>query len=941
MIRHALIPALIFTGCFSMVTAAQDRVSFAEQIRPLLNRHCVACHGGVKQAAGVSFVYADGLQQLIAPGDAAASYLIERVTDPNPTSRMPPADHGPALTDAEVQLFSTWINQGAHWEAHWAYQPPTRHTLPEVADPQWCHQPLDAFVLSRLERSGIAPAAEMPPARWLRRVTLDLTGLPPTPAQRKDFLEAFDREGEPAYAAAVDQLLASPHFGERWAAVWFDQVRYADSQGLGVDGDRKIWKYRDWVIQAFNHDLPYDQFTMKQIAGDLLPDATLTDHVATAVHRLTQTNEEGGTDDEEFRLAAVLDRVQTVGQTWQGISIGCVQCHSHPYDPIRHEEFYQLVALFNNTMDSDTGDDWPWVPVPRRESELAAGERLWQRARQLQAELWNQESTIAHAEAIWKPAVQLNVTGNAQLSIEQHAGEAQFVLTDNPRERLRIELDLPVPAGPVSGIRLNVLPLNLEAALADSEWGFVLRHFKAERLADQASPDAAVPIEIAHVVGDEPFPRWPPKRSLQADNAEGYAAFTRIHQRRQVAFVFADPVVFNEGDHLRVTLETHRNHAAHHPLIIKRGSLELCDSPPLRLQLDAQPLSELRNQLADTRAQLRAIASIPTPVLQERPPHLARPTHQFIGGLFLTKGDRVEAGVPASLALDDVQVDDRLSLAKWLVHPQNPLTARVTVNRFWARLFGIGLVATEEDFGSAGERPSHPRLLDDLAIRFQQDYQWSVKRLLRELVLSSTYRQDPRHRSDVDDPANRLLARGPHLPLSAEMVRDQALALSGLLSDALLGPPCYPPLPQGVWEPFRSTDTWETPKKGDAGRYRRSVYTYVKRSIPYPLHATFDAPTREFCTPRRLRSNTPLQPLTTLNDETFVECAAALADQLAGYAEPVPDTIRRGFLLTTCREPSDTEVDRLVRLHDQFRSETHPWLSVATVLLNLDEVLTK
>ena len=940
---HGVLPILVAVF-LHQDGGADSRVGFRDQIRPLLNRHCVACHGGVKQAGDLSFVYPDGIASVIETGDADASYLMERITDPEEESRMPPPEHGPRLTDEEVELLRRWINEGAVWEAHWAHEVPVRHLPPSVHQSDWVRQPLDAFVLHRLESLAVAPAPDAQPDQWLRRVSLDLIGLPPTDEERSVFLSAVEAEGEAAYSQAVDRMLDSKHFGERWASVWFDLVRYADSQGLGIDHRRTIWPYRDWVIAAFNQDMPYDEFTIKQIAGDLLSDATIDDRVATGVHRLTQTNEEGGTDDEEFRTAAVLDRVGTVWQTWQATTFGCVQCHSHPYDPIRHEEYYQFVALFNNTQDTDTGDDWPWVWRPANPSDVQSADRLAAEAEQLAYNLWQAEFSAAQQQPEWTSATGMTVQGRVETRMETVDGLEQFVMTGNAQTNHDFELTLPLSrvASPISAIRLTALPLDPERALADSEWGFVLSQAHVTLVdADGRESRRA----IARIVGDEPFPRFDPSETLNEKSQEGFSSFTRIHHPRRVVLVLASPIKPAEAESLRLKFVHRKRNSVNHPLIIKRGFVEFTDEP-LSESLNGASLADLRNRLRDVRKRLKEIPGARTPILRERPAHLSRPTRLFIRGLYLTKGDPVQPGVPVAFDHTGRPVTNRLELAHWLVDRRNPLTARVAVNRFWARLFGMGLVATEEDFGSTGDPPSHPLLLDDLAVRFQEDYRWSVKRLLQELVLSRTYRQSARQRDDLPHPdtANRLLARGPRIPLSAEMVRDQALAVSGLLSRTQFGPPVHPPIPPGVWRPFQGGDKWSVPEPGHPDRYRRSIYTYVKRSIPYPIHATFDAPTREFCTPRRLRSNTPLQPLMTLNDAVFVECAQSFAERIRNAAPGEVERIRWGYRQATGRDIRAAELAALRKLVQSFpggQDSPRPWTAVATALLNLDHTMNK
>ncbi len=949
LVLFAALPAL---GALAGEPVKPQTIRFNDHIRPIFTKHCTACHGGVKQAGDLSFSYRDKVLPpdgwVVEPGDPESSILMERVLAEAEDEVMPPPEHGPRLSEHEVALLRQWIKQGASWSEHWAFETPRQPSLPKVVDPSWCRQQMDHFVLAALEAKHIRPATDEAPLRWLRRVSLDLTGLPPTIEQRESFLKQVETEGEQAYANAVDELLQSEHFGERWASTWLDQVRYADSKGLGLDARRQIWKYRDWVINALNSDMAYDTFTIKQIAGDLLPNSSIDDRLATAVHRLTQTNEEGGTDDEEFRVAAVLDRVNTTWQTWQGVTFGCVQCHSHPYDPFEQDEYYKFAAFFNNTTDSDLNEDWPILKAPVNRDDYERASTLDQEIAELRDQLWTEESKLLVDDAIWEPLVDVTAkSSNAtKLRVDRVGEHDEFSTVGTITSGLGISLTAPVPSRlkSVSAFKVTIKPLDPDVAVSDSEWGFVLSHVEAKLV--NAEKTEAKPLEIKRVIIDEPNPNHDPQQSLNEKSKEGFSAYTRIHYPRRAAFILNEAVSIPEGSIIQVKLKHKVFILASFALVSRRGHVALTDDPRL-LELQSNPERKtLQEKLAKLKKERSGIKSANVPVLRQRPSHLQRPTHVFVRGLFLTKDKEVQPGTPKSLpALDDSDgPPNRLTLARWIASDKNPLTARVAVNRLWARLFGQGLVSTEEDFGSSGETPSHPKLLDHLAVRFQSEYDWSVKKVLREIVLSSTYRQDSRYRDDVGelDPDNRWLARGPRHRLPAETLRDQALALSGLLDRTLHGPPVHPPIPSGVWQPFAS-DKWETPKPDQSGRYRRSIYTYTKRSIPFPMFAAFDMPSREFCTPRRLRSNTPLQALMTLNDETFHECSEALGKQMIEKGETPQQQIAAGFELVVCRKPDQWEVDKLVAMHERISEAggQSPMTNVAAVLLNLDEVLTK
>ncbi|WP_168205028.1 PSD1 and planctomycete cytochrome C domain-containing protein [Bythopirellula goksoeyrii] len=923
------------------------RVSFDRHIRPVLNKHCVACHGGVKQAGDISFVYRDQVLPpngwVIEPGNPEESILLERVTSQDPDLRMPPPDHGPALSKEDCDLLRQWIAEGAQWQEHWAFRPPQPRFPPKIKNREWILNDVDRFVLARLEAEGLQPSEAASPNLWLRRVSLDLIGLPPTPSEVRSLTDAVKNRGEAAYAAEVDRLLASPHFGERWASVWLDLIRYADSDGLGVDARANVWKYRDWVIEALNSDMPYDEFTIKQLAGDLLPDPGIRDLIATGAHRLTQSNNEAGTDDEEFRIAAVLDRVDTTWQAWQGLTFGCTQCHNHPYDPFRHKEYYQFAAFFNNTADSDLGDHQPAIEVPEDISEYESYESLFQQNANLQNDLWKKDHSFLTYDVAWHPLKLLHAKSNTVTGIEvrENEGISEFIATDALADETEFTLEAPLPehCDPIAAVRVTISPLHAERAISDSEWGFVLSHVDAELFIPGI--ETIRKLVFKRVITDEPVPIYDPNESLNPDSKEGFSAPSRIYHSRQAAFVLETQCEVPSGSWLRLRLKNNAISAGF-ALVPRRGHVEISDDPTLgTLVSDAN-----YDRLEQLKKDLSEFQTTELPIMREIPEHLSRITHVFDRGLFLTKGEQVGPGVPQALpAFDDSEGLNRLALAQWLVSPKNPLTARVAVNRLWARLFGTGLVATEEDFGSSGERPSHPELLDLLALQFQQTHQWSIKKLLRQIVLSNTYRQSATVTRELleKDPNNRLLARGPRSPLSAEMVRDQALSISGLLSSKLYGPPVQPPIPDGVWTPF-DKEEWKTAARGEEDRYRRSIYTYVKRSIPYPMAAVFDAPSREFCTPRRLRSNSPLQALTMLNDEVLVECAESLAGRMDQAGLTLEEQFFYGFELATSRNPTPTELDELVSLYSNSGGDEkrlQALTQVATVLLNLDEIMMK
>jgi len=747
---------------------ADPSVDFNRDIRPILSKQCFACHGPDEESreadlrldtAGGATADLEG-RRAITPGKPDRSELVRRIMSEDPEKVMPPPDSGHELSDTEKQMLQEWIRAGAEYEIHWSFIPPRKASLPNVKQQDWPTHPTDHFVLARLEMAGLAPADEVDRYRLLRRLSLDLTGLPPTPKDADAFVAD---ETNDALDKMVDRLLASDSFGEHWARMWLDLARYADTKGYEKDRHRDIWRYRDWVIDALNHDVPFDRFTIEQLAGDLLPEPTSDQLLATAFHRNTMTNDEGGTDNEEFRVAAVKDRVDTTLQVWMGLTAGCAKCHSHKYDPVSHSDYYALFGFFNQTEDADRGDDAPTVPTPT--------------------------------------AVQARQIADLEVAIKKLDGQSK------------------------------------------------------------TEPKTA-----------------------------------------------------------------------------------------------AAELENARKQLASIRK------SIPkTPVMRELATNKQRQTRIHQRGNFLSPGDVVESGVPELFGeFPEDAPRNRLGVARWLMQPQNPLTARVMVNRVWARLFGTGIVETEEDFGTQGTAPTHPQLLDWLAVDFQENG-WSLKKLIRSIVLSSSYRQAAVTTRDklAADPGNRLLSRGPRFRLSAEVVRDQALASAGLLTHKIGGPSVMPPQPPGVWKSTYNALKWQTAAGPD--RYRRAVYTYWKRTSPYPAMTTFDAGSGEVCQIRRVRTNTPLQALVTLNDPAFVEAAGALSRRMAQAEGELSDRINYGFRLVLTRLPEEAETKRLVALYELLQSDFDSdreaadslvkaaglkngdaaIIAVANVLLNLDETLMK
>ena len=932
-------------------------VDFSRDVKPIFTAKCTECHGGVKAAGGVSFVYQDRIigyesdsgRPVVKPGDPEGSELYLRIITKDADDRMPPPDedHDP-LSAKEIATIREWIESGGQWSGHWAFEKPVRPEPPKTRWEDRAQNDIDRFVFARLEREGLKPNPPAEPGRLLRRFSLALTGLPPTLEELDAFEAEYSKDRDAAIERALDGLFARPAFGERWASMWLDQARYADSRGLGLDGKRTIWPYRDWVARAFNDDLPFDEFTIMQLAGDLLPEPTIDSLIATALHRNTQTCDEGGTDDEEFRVGAQMDRVSATWQIWGATTFGCVQCHDHPYDPFRNAEYYSFMAFFNNAADSDLSSDAPLLKAPLDRSKFAEAEKLDRRILELQERHWKPADKLRR-DVEWQPVDGVKASSNngTKYSVAKAEGRDEFHTVGTVQTKTAVTIDAPGLASgePIQALRLTVLPLDPKASVANPEWGFVITKLQAW-VRDKEGKKT--PLSFARAVPDVAWMPTDPFKVIGADGV-GWGADSRIHYRREIALIPKEPVTIPEGGGLLITINCDKTGHGH-PMVIKRGRLDYStDALWTELKPGAADAKSLEDELADTRKRRNAIKSVALPIMLDRQERIARSTRVFVRGNFLDKGDKVTAALPASMRpAEAAEKPTRLDMARWWASNDNPLTARVFVNRLWEQLFGAGIVRTLEDFGSAGEAPTHPELLDHLAVRFQHDLDWSMKALLREMVFSATFQQSSRVAPELleRDPENRLFARGPRGRLPAETVRDQALALSGLLSPKVGGPPVHPPIPEGVWQPFSSGDKWNTPKRGDEDRYRRSLYTYTKRSIPYPSFASFDAPSREFCTPRRMASNTPLQALVTLNDEAFVECAEALAKRIENeFSGSIRSRLSQACRLVTSRDPDDARLNVLETLHNQVVEKAaaggseSPWLVVAQALLNMDEVL--
>ncbi len=941
----ALVLALLLA--FFVAAPAQAELSFNREVRPLLSGHCFKCHGPDEDERQADL-------RLDVPGDEATgevdyAEVLRRIESTDPDEQMPPPEANKPLTAANIATLREWIAEGAPYERHWAFVKPRK---PEVPTDQ---HPVDAFVNAKLAEAGIEPAGRAEAYTLVRRLYLDLVGLPPTLAEADAF--AAD-PSDTAYRAMVDRLLASPRYGERWARRWLDLARYADTNGYEKDRDRSIWPYRDWVIRALNSDMPFDQFTVEQLAGDMLPEATPEQVVATGFHRNTMLNEEGGIDPQEFRFHAMTDRVATTGTTWLGLTVGCAQCHTHKYDPITHTDYFGMFAYLNNT-------DEPDLVLPDDAAEAAHRKNLAE-AEALVAELpqhWP-GGEVAFDEAFakwlqterdrlvdWRPLVPTALSANVPYLVNEGDGVI-FAGGDTSKHDI-YQITLAPSQTPIAALRLEALP---DERLPGGGPGttfyegrkgdFFLTELKIENANVASASDSYALNE---------FKNKPAAAMLAVDGdiQSGWSVSRRSGERHVAVFAFDQPlpgdkpldIEMHFGRHFASSLGKFRFSAATDARAVAN------DFTPTELALIARPAEELSAaELAILRetfalrateleehtkriAELRAPAEHPeTLVMRERPAEHPRPTFLHHRGEYTQPTVEVSPQLPeALLASGEALPQTRLEFAQWLVDDENPLTARVVANRHWAALFGTGIVSTVDDFGMQGEPPTHPQLLDHLA-RFLVDNDWSIKQLHRHLVTSETYQRSSQFTTESD---NRLLARFPRQRLEAEIIRDAALQASGLLHEEMFGPPVRPPQPGGITEVAYSGSKWEPSEAPD--RYRRSIYAYQKRTAPFAMFTTFDASSGESCLARRDRSNTPLQALTLLNDPMFIEIAEAFGKAIAESSGEVEEKITKAFRHALTRPPTAAELQRLREFHEQHAS----WAALARALLSLDEAVTK
>ena len=1064
---------------------ASARIDFNRDVRPLLSDNCFACHGPdeKQRQAGLRLDTREGAfgdrggYRVIVPGQASESRLYQRISHEQEVARMPPPHFEKRPTAEQIDTIRQWIDQGADWQSHWAYVAPQRRELPQVEDEGWARNPIDRFILARLEREGLKPSPEANQTTLLRRVTFDLTGLPPKPED----VDAFLKDPAPdAYERRVDQLLQSPHYGERMAMKWLDMARYADTHGYHIDSHRDMWRWRDWVIDAFNRNMPFDRFTIEQLAGDLLPNPTREQLIATGFNRNHMINYEGGAIPEEYQTEYVIDRLDTTATVWLSMTMGCGRCHDHKYDPITQKDFYRFFAFFNTIpekgLDGKTGNAQPLLPLPTPSEES----RLRKVKRKIAStERKLPDGKISSLLKAWQPGALDQIATAADQGLRGHYRfEDDFTdAAGGARQAKTVEGSVTYDDGQVGrAVRFSGAThaefANNEA-LGDGPFSLAL-WMRAQRKTDKT---------LIHKMDDSETRRgvelYLDQASKLAELKRGQTLYIRLVHRWPDDAIRAQStrkLVLGEWEHVTVTYDgsgqakglklyvdgkpwglrvTHDNlsgsFANSAPVGIGDRSVgrqykgdiddlrlygrvltvdeaeQLAVDEPIRsilagrvpddacaeygfVQQKKDPEEELEEEkekpskqerrcraqndklrdyylshyapkryrkayarLLDLQEQKRQLdLEIPTVMVMKE---MAKPrmTHVLGRGDYRNKRDAVSAGVPAVLPpLPPDASPNRLGLAKWLVDPSNPLTPRVALNRYWQMYFGTGIVKTSEDFGSQGEAPTHPQLLDWLATEFVRTG-WDVKATQRLIVTSATYRQSSRVTPELraKDIENRLLARGSRFRLDAEGVRDNALAISGLLNDEIGGPSVYPYQPPGLWEEMSFGDRFTaqeyTPSHG-RDLYRRSMYTFWKRTVPPAQLATFDAPDREKCTVRRARTNTPLQALILMNDPTYVESARVLAEKMMAASGDSAARLTYAFRRAMAREPTSSERDVLLTLlHQQLEdyrgdpdaakallavgeskptassdaTELAAWTMVATTVLNLDETITK
>ena len=1031
LLKSVLLLLTLSLGLSALATPVNDEKNednvpdFSSVIRPILSRHCLPCHGpdGNTRKADLRLDIHELALDVLDPSSPGAGEFSRRILSSDQDDQMPPPDFIESLDKEERETLIRWVNAGAPWEEHWSFEPLTHPTWPSSSSDSG----IDFFIHEKLKQQGLSPSESAMPETLARRSSLDITGLPPEPERVDAFLLEYASHPNEAWAKWIDDLLSSPAYGERWASLWLDLSRYADTKGYEQDGHRNIWPWRDWLIRSLNSDMPFDRFTQEQLAGDLLSDATDQTRIATAFHRNTLTNDEGGTQDEEFRVAAVVDRVNTTMEVWMGLTAACAQCHDHKYDPISQKEYYQLYDVFNQTQDADRNDEFPTLPVLKDDDEfefVKTGELLSQQLQTLSEEKLQIPDPIKQ-ESLPDPAtaevmIDLAYSGVtlplATETIDQTVtpwiwslapvgspeGLTRIIRQKAPPQQTRQVffdqslIPISVRNGDTLSIQVKILEspqtLMLQVHSAD-ETAWEHRAFWGEDLFTWGISGTPSRWQIGDSTNLEVTGEW-----LHLEIPISTIAITPDKKITGVALSQIGGLVEWGGVRLRGIREE-----APRPLSNFDDFLNLYPQfqsqllpAEIRSLIEQNPelgsdsyqnlfdwwksdvslygrmiLFSRKQEIAQTRKLLESIQSraVSVPILASLSAEMKRETRLLQRGSYLQPGEIVTGNVPEFLHSPSSDTPmNRLELAKWLVHPDNPLTARVQVNRIWEQLFGKGLVRTVEDLGTQGELPSHPELLDHLAVTWQESDQWSFKALIRRIMLSDTYRQSSRQTPEHlrTDPDNVWLARAPRTRLTAEMIRDQALAVGGLLSRKLYGPPVYPPQPDGVWQVVYNGSNW--PTSVGENRVRRSLYTYWRRTAPYPAMLIFDSPDRQVCQSRRIRTNTPLQALVTLNDPVYIEAAAGLAKLALSENDTVLDAVTFAFRRALSRKPESAELETLMSLVSQqidhfsespenaqalieganwdISTEQDPLeaaalIILANVILNLDEFLVR
>ena len=970
---------------FSCLVRAADKVDYSRDVRPILAEKCYPCHGPDKKTRKAKLRLDDLAAAVksgaITPGKPSDSELIERIFSDDPDERMPPKKSKATLSESEKEILRKWVAGGARTSRHWAFIPPKQSPLPTTRDASWPRNPIDQFILARLEKEKLEPAAEADRYTLVRRIYLDLIGLPPTPEEA----DAFINDKSPkAYESLVDRLLEAPGYGERWARDWLDLARYADSNGYEKDRGRTIWPWRDWVIRALNEDMPYDQFTIEQLAGDMLPNATPSQVVATGFHRNTMINEEGGIDPLEYRFYSMVDRVATTGTVWMGLTTGCAQCHSHKYDPISHTDYYQLMALLDNADEPDYLIPEPKLLAKRAELEKKIEEQEAALIKKLpdfekKFTAWAGKQAAVDWQVLRPDSMKTNLPRLEILDDGSIFSTGDITKLDVFTLRFKTKT-------PLEALRLEVMPDDRLPAGGPGRSYYEGR--KGDFFLSEITASAAgKPLKFTNSSRDYGKITTGSGKAAAAETYDGntttgWATSGREGKASQLVLPLERPVA--AGEELELVLYFERHYAAslgrfrlwgaakgkeakaknlptaiEQILAVERKLWTAAQSEELKryfLQKDGA-FARARKPIDALRKQIPKLNS--TMVLRERPADNPRPTYRYHRGEYLSRKEQVQPAVLKIFPpLPEGHPANRLTFSRWLASERNPLLGRVTVNRAWRAFFGAGLLRTSGDFGTQSEPPDHPELLDWLAVEFRQQG-LSMKKLHKLIVSSATYRQASKVSPDLlkRDPANRLLARGPRYRLSAEAIRDLMLKGSGRLSQKMFGPSVYPPQPARVTRLAYGSPGWNVSKGED--RYRRSLYTFTKRTAPFASFTTFDAPSGEGCIARRDRSNTPLQALVLLNDDMYVE----LARYVAREAEKQPAEKRVDFLFRRflTRPPQENEkklmgrflaaqLDRLkggkldaAKLTGDKKAsgDQAALFLLARSIMNLDEVITR